>query len=321
VGPRLAASACYSFSPHMVGAHVPAAWAVASPPQILAARERAVDRTYRALLGDLIDSPGLAEAADLAREAALAADTAGRPLAAANADLPWPGEPHLVLWHAINVLREEISGDGWWHVAAFTALRLTPEAIHGSKCQMMQLAVATGIRYHGWQVSLNGGELAQLASRWPDLAGAVSDELPPDDTLAAVEIPDLADLIWLFEDEPTVEYPDLAWPVGLHSFRLRRGDREVLFSVDPASGEAQISLYVAGQEMACLGRLRWIETFTIVKKDGYEGLVLHFAGGQHEPLTLQTRPEIRLTWDVVPVWLPESASGESPAESHWVTYL
>ena len=59
VGPRLAASACYSFSPHMVGAHVPAAWAVASPPQILAARERAVDRMYRALLGDLIDSPGL----------------------------------------------------------------------------------------------------------------------------------------------------------------------------------------------------------------------------------------------------------------------
>ena len=118
VGPRLAASACYSFSPHMVGAHVPAAWAVASPPQILAARERAVDRMYRALPGDLIDSPGLAEAADLAREAALAAGTAGRPLAAANADLPWPGQPHLVLWHAINVLREQ-RGDG--HIAALQA--------------------------------------------------------------------------------------------------------------------------------------------------------------------------------------------------------
>jgi hypothetical protein len=57
VGPRLAASACYSFSPHMVGTHVPAAWTVASPPQILAARERAVDRMYRALPGDLIGSP------------------------------------------------------------------------------------------------------------------------------------------------------------------------------------------------------------------------------------------------------------------------
>ena len=110
-GPRMAASACYSFSPATVAAHVPAAWAVASPAQLLRARERAVDRLYRALLGDLIDSPGLAEAAELAREAALAAGTAGRPLAAANADLPWPGEPHLVLWHAINILREQ-RGDG-----------------------------------------------------------------------------------------------------------------------------------------------------------------------------------------------------------------
>jgi hypothetical protein len=56
--------------------------------------------------GDRIGSPGLAEAADLAREAALAAGTAGRTLAAANADLPWPRAPHLILWQAINVLRE-----------------------------------------------------------------------------------------------------------------------------------------------------------------------------------------------------------------------
>src|ERR1700730_2659983 len=55
---------------------------LASPQRILAARERAVDRMYRALLGDLIGSPGLAEAAELARDAALAAGTAGRTLAA-----------------------------------------------------------------------------------------------------------------------------------------------------------------------------------------------------------------------------------------------
>ncbi len=39
-GPRLAASACYSFSPDMVAAYVPAAWAVAAPERVLAARER-----------------------------------------------------------------------------------------------------------------------------------------------------------------------------------------------------------------------------------------------------------------------------------------
>ena len=122
-GPRLAASACYGFSPDFVAAHVPAAWTVASPERILAARERAVDRMYQALLGDLIGSPGLAEAAELARLAALAAGTAGRPLAAANAGLPWPGEPHMVLWHAINVLREH-RGDG--HIATLLTAGLDP---------------------------------------------------------------------------------------------------------------------------------------------------------------------------------------------------
>jgi GNAT superfamily N-acetyltransferase len=122
-GPRLATAACYSFSPAMVAAHVPAAWRVAAPDQILAARLRAVDAMYRALAGDLIGSPGLAEAAVLARTAAQAAVTAGRPLAAAQADLPWPDEPHLALWHAIAVLREH-RGDG--HLAALQAAGLDP---------------------------------------------------------------------------------------------------------------------------------------------------------------------------------------------------
>src|SRR6201995_5347842 len=75
VGPHAAASACYSFSPDLVAAHVPAAWSVATPAQVLAARERAVDRLYRRLFGDLIGSPELAEAAELARAAAQAAET------------------------------------------------------------------------------------------------------------------------------------------------------------------------------------------------------------------------------------------------------
>lgn len=76
------------------------------------------------------------------------------------------------------VVDEEISGDGWWHVAAFTTLQLTPEAIVGAKRLMMRLAAATGIRYHGWQVTLNMGEEQQLASRRPELAH-VTDRLPP----------------------------------------------------------------------------------------------------------------------------------------------
>lgn len=172
VGPRLATSACYSFSPDMVAAHVSAAWAVAAPPQILAARERAVDRMYRALLGDLIGSPGLAEAADLAREAALAASTAGRPLAAANADLPWPSEPHQVLWHAINVLREH-RGDG--HIAALQVAGLDPgEALVSFAA--IGAAPQETFASRGWSKAEWSEAQDRLASRgWIDATGRATE--------------------------------------------------------------------------------------------------------------------------------------------------
>ena len=116
-----------------------------------------------------------------------------------------------------------------------------------------------------------------------------------------MEIPELADLIWLFEDEPFSEYEDMAWPVGLQSFRLRRGTREVLFSLDPTSGEAYVTMYEAGEETMSIGRLRKLESLTVDKGDEYEGLILHFTSGDLEPLRLQTRPVIRLSWNVMPL--------------------
>ncbi|WND39540.1 hypothetical protein RI578_36930 [Streptomyces sp. BB1-1-1] len=120
---RLVASAFYSFSPRMVAEHIPAAWDVAAPDKVLAARARGVDRAYTALIGDRTGSPDLSEAAALARRAAEAAPTGGRPLAAANAGLPWPREPHLVLWQAATILREH-RGDG--HLAALLTAGLDP---------------------------------------------------------------------------------------------------------------------------------------------------------------------------------------------------
>lgn len=113
----------YSFGPAMVDAYVPAVWSVASPDAVLAARGRAVDRAYRTILGEAATAPDTAEAAALVRRVAEAADTTGRPLAAANAALPWPDAPHLALWHAATVLREH-RGDG--HLAALADAELDP---------------------------------------------------------------------------------------------------------------------------------------------------------------------------------------------------
>ncbi|MEU6556144.1 hypothetical protein ABZ915_38720 [Streptomyces sp. NPDC046915] len=122
-GSERVASAFYSFSPRMVAEHIDPAWKAASPEEVLKARTRAIDRAYRALFGDRVDSPELTEAAALARRAAEAANTAGRPLAAANAELPWPDAPHLQLWHAATILREH-RGDG--HLAALLVAGLDP---------------------------------------------------------------------------------------------------------------------------------------------------------------------------------------------------
>ncbi|MFG1668646.1 hypothetical protein [Streptomyces sp. Y7] len=117
------ASAFYSFSPGMVAEHIDPAWKVASPEAVLRARVRGIDRAYRAMFGDRVDSPELAELVALLRRAAEAANTAGRPLAAANAGLDWPEAPHLQLWHAATILREH-RGDG--HIAALMVAGLDP---------------------------------------------------------------------------------------------------------------------------------------------------------------------------------------------------
>ena len=107
----------FNFNPELVHHALPAAWQRAAPEDLLAARLRAVDRSYRRLLGDeVVASAEMRRAAALARRAAEVAEAScdGRALCAGHARLAWPDEPHLVLWHAQSILRE-YRGDG--HVA------------------------------------------------------------------------------------------------------------------------------------------------------------------------------------------------------------
>jgi hypothetical protein len=117
VPPETVIATFFNFAPVLVRRTLPAAWEATTPERLLAARLDAADATLRRALGEGISDPALAEAAQLARRAAEAAceRPEGRPLFAAHAALPWPDDPHLVLWHAQTLLRE-FRGDG--HVAA-----------------------------------------------------------------------------------------------------------------------------------------------------------------------------------------------------------
>lgn len=121
VGAAVVTGTFYNFSPALVARHIPRAWTLATPEAVTAARLRATGAVQRRLLGDAVDSPELAEAAELVVRAAEACTGGARPLYAAHAALPQPKEPHLAFWHAITLLRE-YRGDG--HLAVLLSAEL-----------------------------------------------------------------------------------------------------------------------------------------------------------------------------------------------------
>ena len=123
----------FNFSRLAVEFGMAGAWDVASPEQLLAARLRGADRALRRLCGALLDEPAVAEAAALARTATTGCPPHGRPIYAAQADLPWPDEPHLALWHGVSLLRE-FRGDG--HVAV-----LVGEGVTGLEAAVLHVAL------------------------------------------------------------------------------------------------------------------------------------------------------------------------------------
>ena len=112
VGSGVVTATFYNFHPGLVAHCIPAAWELARPDAVLAARLAAADEALRRLLGpEVIGSAEVGRLAGLTREATEACQPEGRPLYAAHAGLAWPDEPHLVLWHALTLLREH-RGDG-----------------------------------------------------------------------------------------------------------------------------------------------------------------------------------------------------------------
>jgi hypothetical protein len=117
VAAELVIATFFNFNPDLVRAAIPGAWDIATPGELVGARFAAVDGAFRRVLGnDVVESLSMARAAGLARQLAENAGTRveGRPLSAGHVDIPWPEEPHLVLWHAQSIMRE-YRGDG--HVA------------------------------------------------------------------------------------------------------------------------------------------------------------------------------------------------------------
>ncbi len=122
VGAGVVTATFYNFSPSLVAHMIPRAWTLASPEQVLAARLDAARASLTRVLGDAARSDEVGELAGLLREACDGLTAERRPLFAGHADLDWPEEPLLSLWHGATLLREH-RGDG--HVAVLLHAGLT----------------------------------------------------------------------------------------------------------------------------------------------------------------------------------------------------
>lgn len=124
VTPAVVTSCFYVFHPDRVARALPDAWHYATPNDVLTARLAGVDAALRRMCGEHMGTSTLvAEAAKLACQAAVAAETTGRVLAAANQALERPEPPHLALWQATTTLREH-RGDG--HLAVLVSRGIGP---------------------------------------------------------------------------------------------------------------------------------------------------------------------------------------------------
>ena len=168
VGPGVVEATFYNFHPARVRRAIPDAWDYATPAAVLDTRAAAAAAALRRLLPD-----GEAERLAAATVAPLAAvvdgaEPAGRPLFAANRDVPRPDDPVADLWQLATTLREH-RGDG--HVALLTGACLDGCEVHvliaaceGTDPELFLLS-------RGWSRAEWDGARARLAAR-----GLVTDD-------------------------------------------------------------------------------------------------------------------------------------------------
>lgn len=113
-GPELVAALFHGFSPDKVARAVPDAWKLADRDAILTARQDAARETLTELIGDE-DVHDVVSHLDEVRGRTV---FAGKPLAAAHAELVPPADDIGRLWHHATWLRE-LHGDA--HIAVLTA--------------------------------------------------------------------------------------------------------------------------------------------------------------------------------------------------------
>src|SRR5258707_3957786 len=103
---EVVAALFYNSAPGEVARHIPKVWRTTRPEAAIAARQTGCATALRRILGDHVDSPAFARAADLLLKAGSSAPVEGRPMYAALRAILIPEDVVVRLFHAASLLRE-----------------------------------------------------------------------------------------------------------------------------------------------------------------------------------------------------------------------
>ena len=152
----------FNFHPGRVRRAIPGAWSVSDPSLLVRVRAEAAAAALRRLLGEAA-ARSLAAAAlpDLERVVGNAS-IAGRPLFAANRDLPRQDDPVAMLWQTATTLREH-RGDG--HVALLVGAGLGGCEAHALFAACEGVAPELFQQSRGWSAEEWSNAVEGLAAR------------------------------------------------------------------------------------------------------------------------------------------------------------
>jgi len=127
VGAAVVEATFFNFHSARVRRSIPDAWSLTHPADVLDTRAPSAAAALRRLLTDSGAEKVAGHVLPILDAAIASGVSAGRPLFAANRDVPRPGDPVAAFWQAATTLREH-RGDG--HVALLTGAGLDGCEVH-----------------------------------------------------------------------------------------------------------------------------------------------------------------------------------------------
>jgi hypothetical protein len=107
--------------------------------------------------------------------------------------------------------------------------------------------------------------------------------------------PSLAELLWLFEADPEVQFPDPGWPASAATWTTRRGEFVVVCTISPFERCVQIDCDSGGETVVQIRLLDIVELVAIDRSHGIEALVVTCEPEAGlDPVRLQLKPHVSI---------------------------